>query len=320
MSKGRREMELVTSSADRSRVDRRAWLRSVGRATAAGVVAGIGTGGDAFCRGARGADEPRDLASVEPDLTVAPLVMGEPAAGRRVVAKLAEYTQTEVHHALYLPSDWRSGGRYPVFVEYPGNGPYRNEFGDVCEGEVGGCRLGYGLTAGQGWIWLCLPLVSADRQKNQRQWWGSVAATVEYCHWAVERTCRDWGGDPDAVVLAGFSRGSIAANYIGLRDDSIARRWRAFVCHSHYDGVRRWGYDEDDRAAAAKRLARLRGRPQFISHERSVDATREYLAEACPDGNFTFQPIGFRNHSDAWTLRDLPERRAAREWLRRAIG
>jgi hypothetical protein len=31
-----------------------------------------------------------------------------------------------VYHILYLPSGWRPGGRYPVIVEYAGNGPYEN--------------------------------------------------------------------------------------------------------------------------------------------------------------------------------------------------
>jgi hypothetical protein len=122
------------------------------------------------------------------------------------------------------------------------------------------------------------------------------------------------------VLLAGFSRGSIACNYIGLHDDEIARLWRGFVCHSHYDGVRRWGYAGDDREAAARRLERLGDRPQFISHELSIDATRDYLAKAAPQGRFTFQPLGFRNHTDAWVLRDVPERRALRDWVERTLA
>ena len=122
------------------------------------------------------------------------------------------------------------------------------------------------------------------------------------------------------MFLAGFSRGAIACNYIGLRNDAIASLWRGFICHSHYDGVRMWGYPESDRASAAARLARLKGRPQFISQEGSFAATKAYLAEACPGGRFTFVALPYRNHADAWTLRDIPARAALRAWLAEACA
>jgi hypothetical protein len=37
-------------------------------------------------------------------------------------------------------------------------------------------------------------------------------------------------------------------------------------------------------------------------------------------GNFTFVPVPFRNHSDAWVLRDVPERRRLRAWLDAALA
>ena len=131
----------------------------------------------------------------------------------------------------------------------------------------------------------------------------------------VAEVCATYGGDPKAVFIAGFSRGWIACNYIGLHNDGIAALWRGFLCHSHYDGVRTWGYAERDRASAAVRLARLKGRPQFISHEGLTAETRTYLTNACPVGHYTFVPLPYRNHTDAWTLRDIPERAALRAWL-----
>ena len=44
---------------------------------------------------------------------------------------------------------------------------------------------------------------------------------------------------------------------IRMTDDEVAALWCGFICHSHYDGVRSWGYAGDDRAAATERLARL---------------------------------------------------------------
>ena len=122
-----------------------------------------------------------------------------------VRAVASEYAGTEVHHSLYLPVDWERGGSYPVIAEYPGNAPYRNAFGDTCTGKVEDCSLGYGLSGGRGFIWLCLPFVSVDGGRNQLQWWGDVEATVGYCKSVVKGACDEYGGDPSKVFLAGFS-------------------------------------------------------------------------------------------------------------------
>ena len=258
-----------------------------------------------------------DITSVAADLgPPPPMLVGEaPSAGKRVRMSLPAYAGTDVHHALYLPTDWQPEQRYPVIVEYAGNGPYSNAFGDISTGKVEDCLLGYGISGGAGFIWLTLPYVSEDGQSNQRQWWGSVENTIDYCKRAVPKICAEFGGNGDAVFIAGFSRGAIACNFIGLHDDEIAKLWRGFICHSHYDGVKKWSYEKSDRASAAIRLARLAGRPQFISQERSIDATRDYLTGAAPDGDFTFVALPYRNHSPDWLYRDIPERRKLRAWL-----
>jgi hypothetical protein len=134
--------------------------------------------------------------------------------------------------------------------------------------------------------------------------------------------CREYGGDPQRVVLCGFSRGAIACNFLGLHDDAIAKLWCGFVPYSHYDGVRtQWPYPGADRASALARLKRLGSRPQFICHEGAgIEDTRRYLAEAMPSGNFTFVPTGFRNHNDAWTLRPSEARTKLRAWLNKLIS
>lgn len=251
---------------------------------------------------------PVDLGSVRPDLVTPPVTEAAPAPGLRVRVILPQYEATAVHHALYLPVDWTTDGSWPVIVEYAGN-HWRSS-----PGTVEGSNLGYGISGGTGAIWLCLPYVDTENACNALSWWGDVPATVDYCIRAVRRTCADFGGDPDRVVIAGFSRGSIACNFIGLRNDEIAPLWRAFVCHSHYDGVRPWPYAGSDRQSAMARLQRLGNRPQFISHEGGVEETRNYLSEAHPTGSFTFQALPFDDHTDTWVLRDLPSRRALRAW------
>jgi hypothetical protein len=208
-----------------------------------------------------------------------------------------------------------------VIVEYAGNGNYKNAYGDISTGEVEGSKLGYGISGGEGFIWICLPYVDVRREKNEIIWWGDVAATVAYARNAVRRVCEDYGGDPKSVILSGFSRGAIACNYLGLHDDEIAQLWRAFIAYSHYDGViDTWPYAGADRNSAGRRLARLNGRSVFVCQERSVAQTEAYIESAGVQESFTFQRIGFRNHNDAWVLRDIPERRAVRNWLDRVLA
>jgi len=127
------------------------------------------------------------------------------------------------------------------------------------------------------------------------------------------------GGDRKAVIMAGFSRGAIACNYIGLRDDQTAKLWRAFIAYSQYDGVVRWRYEGSDRASAIRRLQQLRGRPVFVIQETSVEATREFIASSGVNAPYRFVTLGFRNHNDAWVLRDVPERRELRNWLAQVL-
>jgi hypothetical protein len=253
-----------------------------------------------------------DLRSVAPDLHVPPLRNLTPAPGRRVRVE----REGSLYHVLYLPTDWRPGRRYPVIVEYAGNGGYRNAFGDESLGTPEGSKLGYGLSGGRGFIWICLPYVDPGR-KIATQWWGDPDLTTAYCRRELGRLCDQHGADPRRIILAGFSRGAIAVSYLGLRDEETSRWWRGFFAYSHFDGVRDWPYGDSTRAAALQRLRRLRGRPVFVCHEQSVQPTRAFLTESRVPGRFTFQPIRFRNHNDAWVLRDVAERRAARKWLRR---
>lgn len=243
-----------------------------------------------------------------PDLVVPAVENVDPAPGNRVRHRWTDDPEW-LHHLLYLPTDWETGTNYPIVFEYPGN-QWRDS-----PGTMEGCELGYGLTGGTGAIWVCLPFVDSTAQAHATTWWGDVSATVAYAKKSVRLVCERFGGDPERVFLAGFSRGSIACGYIGLHDDEIAGLWRGFVCHSHFDGVRQWSYPESDRASALVRLQRLGDRPVFVSQENTVAATRDYLGEASPGGNFTFVPLPGWPHTASWVLHDIPERRRLREWF-----
>jgi hypothetical protein len=268
-----------------------------------------------FCETASAQANLNDVAT---DLTLPAMASGAPAAGHRVRATTAGWEGTDVHHALYLPADWKPEGTLlPVIVEYAGNGGYANKLGDTSDGTVEGCMLGYGLSAGRGFLWVTLPFVEIDRgqKRNATKWWGDVAETKRYCLATVRDVCRRFGGDPQRVVLMGFSRGAIACNYIGLHDDEIAALWCGFLAHSHYEGE--FKHPAPDEAAWPERLRRLGPRPLFISQELGTGKTEAAIAASGVTGNFTFAALPYRNHSARWVLCDLPLRTEARAWLQR---
>lgn len=263
------------------------------------------------------ADEQVALSTVPPDLKVPKLSSGSPVAGRRVKQAHPDYDGTEVHHVLYLPKNWEPGKRFPMIVEYAGN-----LYGKTSTGRVEGSKLGYGMSGGDDFIWLCLPYLNAGADSNVVRWWGDqpeydVGPTVEYCKKTVPWVCEKYGGDPRRVVLAGFSRGAIACNFIGLQDDQISKLWRGFLPYSHYDGVNEyWPFPGSDRKFALERLRRLSGRKQLILHEGSIKETKAYLESTGVDlSNLSFMSTGFRDHDDAWILRPSAARDAVRRWL-----
>ena len=98
---------------------------------------------------------PLDL--VTPTMTDEP-----PAPGKRVRQTAPEYRGTDVHHALYLPTDWQPGRKYPVIVEYTGNK------WEPCKstGKVEDANLGYGISGGRGFIWITMPYVQKEKKKT----------------------------------------------------------------------------------------------------------------------------------------------------------
>ena len=269
-----------------------------------------------------GAPIPRMREATEPDLVVPAMIEGPANPGKRVRQELERYRGGDLYHTLYLPTDWRPGGSYPVIVEYAGNRYGPDKHGDVCTGRPEGSKLGYGLSGGKGAIWLCLPYVDDRRNAVQETWWGSVDRTLAYAKEAIALVAKSYGGDADRVLLTGFSRGAIACNYLGLHDDETARLWRAFAPHSHYDGSRDWSSEKDGGAAAARRLSRLAARPVFVTHEGAgVEGTRSFVEKHLGESptNFTFLPLPTDRHTDTWLLSESPQRRMMRRWFREVM-
>jgi hypothetical protein len=252
------------------------------------------------------------------DLVTPTMTDEAPGPGRRVRQVAPEYAGTEVYHALYLPSDWSPDASLPVIVEYTGN----EWAASGSTGEVRDANLGYGISGGEGFIWVSMPYIALDGRRNETTWWGDRSATIEYCKVNVPRICEEFGGDPSRVFLCGFSRGAIAISYVGLADDEIAALWRGVFTHDHFDGDRTWGYTASDRTSALQRLARLEGRPVLASGIGTA-----FLRDHLELGEFTFLTVPVEqifdipegelvsSHTDLWMHRASEYRDRVRRWF-----
>ena len=177
-----------------------------------------------------------------------------PKAGLRFFRKLKGYEDTDIVHAVFLPDNWEKGKKYPLIVEYTGNVFYYPSACCYSTGYLTQANLGSAMSRGKDFIVLTLPFVSKDGKREQINAWGSPDLTVEYCLAALKDAEKYFGADPRAYIFTGFSRGEIAANYIALRNDEIAKKWLCLVrvnsnaWPSKWNGAQ-YGWDE--------RMARL---------------------------------------------------------------
>jgi hypothetical protein len=271
------------------------------------------------------------------DLALPPLTEQGPQPGKRATVIAPEYEGTKVRHLIALPDDWTPdwkarGKSWPIIAEYTGN--FFPTSGST--GEVEGAALGYGLARGKA-IWVVLPYVAKDGQKNERTWWGDIDATVGYAKTNLPRICAEFGGDPKKVVLCGFSRGAIGVSFLGLHDDEVAKLWCGLWAHDHFDGVTAWTapwgaplarYREE----AAVRLRRLQGRPVLISQAYPGNQTRDFVEPlAAKNVDYLTIDMGalygkFPNdavkhpHNDRWPLRDCAPTGVARAWFERVMA
>lgn len=284
-----------------------------------------------------GSEAARNVWDAAPDVFLPPLTLGPPAPGQRAVVRGDAAAGSAAYHTLTLPTDWRAGERYPVLVEWTGNGPYRNEHGDRITGRVEDAALAHGLAGGDGWIVVSLPFLNGAGTANVRQWWGDAPTydpgpTQRYAVEALERVCQEWGGDRDAIVLVGFSRGGIACGAVGLSQPQLAAMWRGLVCVSHFEGVRQWPPPSTRTEEVAGRLPLVAEREWFFLAEQPavsrdgqdagaaggdlLEEMRKYLSDVVPLDRMRFMSTGFVNHTDRWSLCPSPARDAVRKWLR----
>ncbi len=267
-------------------------------------------------------------------LSVPVLSEGPPQAGKRVAVTPPEFAGTDVFHTLYLPKEWKPDGEsLPIIFEYTGN--FFPQSGSTGKSED--AALGFGLSGGK-YIWVSLPYINKKGTENEVTWWGDEKATVEYAKRNVPRTIEQFGADPNAVFLCGFSRGAIGVNYIGLHDDQIAGLWTAFIAHDHFDGVKSWGTAwgsplDHYRIEAEQRLKRLGNRPYWVSQNGSDRATEQFIRSVVADpSHFTFGYVNtgdilgsFPNdlaksaHTDRWLLKPSEYRKRVWAWMNRVV-
>lgn len=276
-----------------------------------------------------------------------------PTAGKRVIEVIPSWslstlgnnnnksTWETVHHAIYLPTDWSSiGSKFPILVEYTGNGPWNDTFGDISTGLPEYANMGFGISGGVGFIWLSLPFLDITGQYIETYWWGcpsnsskpvgqcpgyyNATPTLQYMKEALRWVASTYNGDLDNTFITGWSRGALAVNYFGLFDDEAAKLWKGLLPYSHFDGQPSdlWvPYPNHDTNSAIERLKRLNGKPLFITAERNNSLeTVEYLNTTGLTLNVTVMSTGFCNHNDQWTLRPSKARDAMREWIKNVIA
>ena len=316
------------------------------------------------CDAIWGAQGCPDLNAYKPDLVRPPMLAAEcpvpgsgcrtassaaavaPGAGKRVRAVAPGFEHTQVYHPLYLPSEWKSKSekKYPVIVEYMGNGPFNDRMGDISTGRPEDSNLGWGFAqpVGSKYIWISMPFLSADLGNETEiltYWWGcpssdagrpcvesfDIKPTISYLHSALNQAFALYGGDPENVVITGWSRGAIATGAIGLYDDTTSKLFKAFVPYSHLDGD--CGWVDDVLPSAKERWARLGGRPTLYLGECAVATQRgpTWLAKLGLNGSaavskMEFRTTGWANHNDAWVLRNSSARTYLRSWLDKVLN
>lgn len=294
-----------------------------------------------------------DVRAVLPDLYTPPMSTSAPGPGRRVAATTPGWP-VNAYHAVYLPYEWSNASTaplLPLIVELAGNGPWASPYGDESLGRPEGSTLGFGVTAGAGAVWVSVPMLAAGGDYVETWWWGCPAvppftgappvtsgagaghcgsacnttASVRFLADTVRYATRAYRADPARVVIAGFSRGAVGVNYLGLADDDVASLWTASIAYAHYDGQPMDAhnpYPDAGPPASYDRLRRLGRRPQYIVAELngSIVETAPYINASGVAVNATFAETGFCNHNDGWTLRPSPARDALRTWFWGIVG
>ncbi|BAX78463.1 hypothetical protein [Labilibaculum antarcticum] len=244
-------------------------------------------------------------------LEVPDLEYTSPHEGKRVWYQPNSLKGSKKYTALYLPTDWKPNRKYPVIVEFPGN----IYFTEHCysSGRPEACTIGYGMSKGEGAIWISMPFVNDNSNDISEDGWENPDHTAKLSVETVTEIIQKYGGDKDKLILTGFSRGAIACGFIGLRNDAIASLWKGIHACQHYDGDGWQGAKMED---AKSRIKRFRG--EYFHTDNSGEEPCKMLSEA----NISTQYVnsGLGAHASAMFLDDRTSTLELREWYQKLIN
>ena len=235
-------------------------------------------------------------------LLIPSVTHGLPGPGKRVHMNLPG---SPVPYVLYLPKDWDPDRRFPVIAEYSGNILYfKNTYstGKADQGDIG-----YGMSKGEGAIWVNLPFISQDRRREQLDGFGNVEATAEYARKVIREVVLKYSADPGAVFLTGFSRGGAACGFVGLHDAETADVWLGFHAVGGGDGA---GWFGSEMPGALQRGALVKGRSSFVTDGGPWQDVLARLRQP-----FIFKDSQIGAHVDTMLLDNRPSTVACRKWM-----
>ena len=230
----------------------------------------------------------------------------KPKQGKRVIYPFAK--NSNLYGVLYLPRDWTADKSLPLIVEFPGNIYYT----DNCysTGRPEQCVIGYGMTKGDGALWLSLPFVDYSKDEIVESGWGNPDDTADFTVKMVEKMRKEFRVDTSRVVLTGFSRGAIACGFIGLRNSKIASLWKGMHVCQHFDGDGWRGANKKDAILRLKNGIHI---PQF-----HTDNSSTVLYNMLNDANIktTYTTSGLGAHACDMFLDDRQSTLELRTWLK----
>lgn len=241
-------------------------------------------------------------------LTVPEVEEGVPEAGKRVKIYLPEYP--EAYYVLFLPYNFTNTVKFPVIFESPGN-----VYQEVSSGLPDSACLGYGISFGMDYIWVCVPFVDNTGHILRSFWDSDPLSSVNFWLAVLNDLNAKFRIDNDKIVLSGFSRGAISTSYVGNYNDEISSKWAAYFAHSHFDGC-----CQTLLGSTEERLNRIQKKKVLISAGALGTAKKcsweAYTKLSKEEYSVTYIEVPDLGHSPFWILEDSGAAKEARIWLR----
>lgn len=229
-----------------------------------------------------------------------------PEIGKRCRIYLKEYDN--VYYLIYLPYNYEDTRKFPIIFESPAN-PYNPTCGlpeDI--------YMGYGITQGYDYIWVCAPIVDTE-DKIIGSYWGKDPLSTVQCWISIIRDVKSkYRIDDSNIVLCGFSRGAISCCYIGNYTEEISKIWSSYFCHAHFDGC-----CQSVLGSSSERINRIGNRKVLITVGENdyakICSQRSYEKLLKSEINVNYIEIPGVDHSPNWILDETESTNKAREWL-----